>query len=284
MICEIQGVPIYYEQYGEGKSVLFIHGWSIDHGLMSGCFEPVFSQLQGYRRIYLDLPGMGKTPSADWIKDSDDTLKLLIGFVNTVIGDKNFLLAGESYGGYLSMGLIHELGNRIDGVFLLCPSVDSFAIVHKPENLPKRSIIYRSESLDSIKDDADVKGFLDLAVIATPEIYEKFKKDILPGFKLHDKDFLSNHYKGEYNPDMEKALRTVTFDKPTCILTGRQDNAVGYSVAYKILDRFPRATFAVLDCAGHSLQIENEPTFAQLVKDWIWRVELEEKKLDRLYA
>jgi len=273
MTCEIQGIPIYYEQCGEGKPVLFIHGWSVDHGLMSGSFELVFSQLQDYRRIYPDLPGMGKTPAADWIKDSDDTLTLLIGFINTVIGDKNFLLAGESYGGYLTMGLIHELGSRIDGVLLLCPMVDTFETLSKSGNLPERSIIYRSESFDSIKED-DIEGFLNMAVIATPEIYEKFKKDILPGFKLHDYAFLS-HYRGEYNPDMEKALRAVKFDKPTCILTGRQDNMVGYSAAYSILDRFPRATFAILDCSGHNLQIENEPTFTQLVKDWIWRVELE---------
>jgi len=275
MTCEIKGIPIYYEEYGEGKPVLCIHGWSIDHGLMSGCFEPVFSQSQGYRRIYLDLPGMGKTPSADWIKDSDDTLTLLIGFINTVIGDKNFLLAGESYGGYLAMGLIHELGSRIDGILLLCPMVDTFETLSKTGNLPERRIIYRSKLFDSINDD-DVEGFLNMAVIATPPIYEKYKKDILPGFKIHDKAFLS-HYKGEYNPDMEKTLRKTTFDKPTCIITGRQDSFVGYSIAYNILDRFPRATLVILDCAGHNLQIENEPTFAQLVKDWIWRVELEEK-------
>jgi pimeloyl-ACP methyl ester carboxylesterase len=245
---------------------------------MSGCFEPIFSKMAGYHRIYLDLPGMGKTPSADWIKNSDNTLKMLVKFINNIIGDKEFLLAGESYGGYLSMGLIHELGSMVGGVLLLCPLVDSFETVNKPENLPEKSIIWYSESLNSLKDDTDVKAFLDMAVIATPEILEKYKSDILSGIKIHDKDFLS-YYKGEYNPDMEKALRAVKFGKPACIITGRQDNVVGYSVAYKILDRFPRATFAILDCAGHNLQIDNEPIFIQLVKDWIWRVELDGKSI-----
>jgi len=277
MVCEIQGVPINYEQFGEGKPVIFIHGWSVDHRLMSGCFELVFSKMNGYRRIYPDLPGMGRTPSADWIKNSDNTLKILVEFINKTIGDKKFLLAGESYGGYLSMGLIHEMGSMIDGVLLLCPQVDSNEVVNKPGNLPEKSIIWLSESLDPVKDDTDVKAFLDMAVIATPEKLEKYKNDVLSGIKIHDKNFLSR-YKGEYNPDMEKALRTIKFDKPTCIITGRQDNAVGYSVAYKILDRFPRATFAVLDCAGHNLQIDNEAVFIQLVKDWIWRIDLEKNK------
>jgi len=273
MICEIQGIPIYYEQYGSGKPIIFIHGWSVDHRLMSGCFEPYFSQVEGYQRIYLDLPGMGKTPSAQWIQNSDNTLKILLEFISKVIAENNFLLVGESYGGYLSMGLIYELGNRIDGLFLLCPLVDSVYVVNKPDKLPKRSIILRSELLDH--NDADVAAFLDIAVIATPEIFEKYKKDILPGLKMQDKDFLSKYYKGEYNNTFEKMLRAVTFNKPTCILTGRQDNIVGYSVAYEILDRFPKATFAILDCAGHNLQIENEPVFLGFVKDWIWRVEIE---------
>lgn len=278
MICEIQGIPVYYEQHGEGKPVLCIHGWSVDHRVMSGCFEPVFDQLQGYRRLYPDLPGMGKTPSADWIRNSDNTLKILVEFINTVIGDKNFLLAGQSYGGYLTMGLIHELKSRIDGVLLLCPMVDSWETVSQPEKLPKKSIIRCSKSPGLNKESAEFRAFLDFAVIATPEVFEKYTKDIVSGFKMHDVDFLSKHYKGEYNPDFENKLRLVTFDKPSCILAGRQDHHVGYSTAYAMLERFPRATFAVLDCAGHNLQIENEPVFAQLVTDWICRLEWESGK------
>ncbi|MCL2139541.1 MAG: alpha/beta hydrolase [Treponema sp.] len=277
MIFETKGLPVYYEEIGEGMPVLFIHGWSVDHRLMSGCFEPVFDKLPGYRRIYPDLPGMGKTPSAEWIKNSDNALKLLMEFINAVIGNKNFLLAGESYGGYLTMGLIHELGSRIDGVLLLCPLVDSFESVNKPGYLPEKNIIWNSGLPDSAEDE-DVKGFLDMAVIATPQIFSTYKKDVLSGVKIHDQVFLSGCYKGEYNPGMEKALRTARFDKPACIITGRQDHIVGYSAAYKILDRFPRAAFAVLDCAGHNLQIENEPVFSQLVKDWILRVEMEERR------
>ena len=278
MICEISGISVYYEQFGEGKPILFIHGWSVDHRLMSGSFEPVFNQLQSYQRIYLDLPGMGKTLSVNWVKNSDNTLKILLEFIKKVIGDINFLLVGESYGGYLSMGLINELGNKIDGVLLLCPLVDSFETIIKKGKLPKNNIILHTEITESEEDNTALRAFLEVAVIATPEIYEKFKKDIYSGIKIHNKEFLSGYYKGEYNTNYEKILKTVTFDKPACILTGRQDNAVGYSVAYEILDRFPRATFAILDCAGHNLQIDNEPTFVQLVKDWIWRVELENKK------
>jgi pimeloyl-ACP methyl ester carboxylesterase len=63
------------------------------------------------------------------------------------------------------------------------------------------------------------------------------------------------------------------FDKPTLILTGRQDSSVGYRDAWQILENYPRGTFAVLDRAGHNLQIEQETLFNALINEWLDRVE-----------
>jgi len=234
---------------------------------MTGCLEPVFDETQGYRRIYLDLPGMGKTPSERWINNSNDMLDILCGFVDAVIPNERFLLAGESYGGRLALGLLYRMGSRIDGLLLICSSLPK-------GTLPARQIILGSEAFESKRGEPDVQTFLDVAVLATPETYEKFYNDVLPGLKAADQDFLNHHYSGEYNPDFESKLTSIGYDKPSCILAGRQDHWVGYAGVYELLDRFPRATFAVLDCAGHNLQIENERLFRQLVKDWIGRVEL----------
>lgn len=268
MICYVRDIPVYYEQYGEGKPVLCIHGCPVDHRLMTGCLEPVFTQMHGYRRIYLDLSGMGKTPSASWIQNADDMLELIKEFINALISDENFLIIGESYGGYFTLGLIREMQTRIDGVMLICPVIN-----HKSSNreLPAKRILWKADNFGAIADDSSIDNFLNMAVIATPEIYEKYKSDILSGIKIADSDFLSRY---EYCFTFEDDLKTIEFDKPTCILTGRQDHVVGYLEAFEILDRFPRATFAVLDCGGHNLQIENEPLFNQHVRDWIWRIEL----------
>jgi pimeloyl-ACP methyl ester carboxylesterase len=62
------------------------------------------------------------------------------------------------------------------------------------------------------------------------------------------------------------------FDKPSIFLLGKQDCAVGYKDAFKILDKYPRGTFAVLDKAGHNLQIEQAKVFNTLIKEWLDRV------------
>lgn len=57
------------------------------------------------------------------------------------------------------------------------------------------------------------------------------------------------------------------------MLVGRQDHGVGCRDAWRILENYPRATFAVLDRAGHALQIEQPRLFDALVEEWLDRVE-----------
>ena len=269
----IRDIPVHYEVYGEGKTILNIHGWGPDSRMMKGCFEPVFSETNGYRRIYLDLPGFGQTPAAPWIGSADDMLDILCEFVDAVIGSEKFLLTGCSYGGYLSLGLIYKMSERIDGVLLLVAMVAPYKsrddLKHKP--------LWKSKRLDLLEESPSLKGYLDMAVTATPEAYHKWQTDIQPGLDIANQDFISNRQILDYSSSLAEAVKQVSFNKPSCILAGRQDASLAchYLKAYELVERFPRATFAILDGAGHILQIDCVPLFRQLVKDWIYRCELE---------
>ena len=52
-------------------------------------------------RIYFDLPGMGKTPGASWIKNSDNMAQHISIFVDAILPETSFAIVGYSYGGYL---------------------------------------------------------------------------------------------------------------------------------------------------------------------------------------
>lgn len=66
---------------------------------------------------------------------------------------------------------------------------------------------------------------------------------------------------------------TTPFEKPTLILTGRQDAVVGYKDAFRLLDKYPRATYCVLDKSRHAAQIEQSVLFNSLVEEWLYRVD-----------
>jgi hypothetical protein len=47
----------------------------------------------------------------------------------------------------------------------------------------------------------------------------------------------------------------------------------GYTETWDLLENFPRATFAVLDRAGHGLALEQKGLFRALVGEWLDRVD-----------
>jgi len=83
--CKVRQAEIYYKEIGEGKPILLIHGFTPDHRLMSGCMEPILTARDGYRRIYIDLPGMGRTKNYNGINSSDDMLDTLFDFIEAVL-------------------------------------------------------------------------------------------------------------------------------------------------------------------------------------------------------
>jgi pimeloyl-ACP methyl ester carboxylesterase len=107
MECELESITIHYEMIGEGRPIILLHGYPLDHRYMVHDMEPFFEHREGWKRIYPDLPGMGKTPGADWITTQDQILDIVLDFIDQVIPGQRFVVAGASYGGYLARGVIH---------------------------------------------------------------------------------------------------------------------------------------------------------------------------------
>lgn len=267
----INGTPVYYEQYGDGVPIICIHGFPEDHRAVSGCFEPVFQGVSGYRRLYLDLPGLGKSPANPLVENADDMLNTLFQFVEQVIGTEHFYLIGQSYGGYLSLGLTQQLPERIKGLYLLCPCV---VASREHRTLTARTII-RDDGIALSADDnlADYEVFAQAATIITNATWERYKAEILPGLQCADKEFVERYQADGYGLSIESELKNIRFEKPTTFLMGRQDDCVGYRDAYELIECFPRASFEILDGAGHNLQIEQPCRFEDSVVDWLKRIE-----------
>lgn len=270
MKCHLDKITVHYETRGKGKPIIMLHGGAPDRRSMIGCMEPILRNRKGWQRIYLDLPGMGKTRAAEWISNSDQMLDIVLDFIGTVIPDQSFVLAGASYGGYLARGIIYRMAQQVDGLLLICPVVvpDSNKRV-----LPKHVTLVKEGSSPSNLYPEETKLFESFAVVQTPKIWKRTLKEILSGIKIADTEFLSKLQARGYSFTFDVDALSEVFEKPTLILVGRQDSMVGYRDAWNILAKYPRATFAVLDRAGHNLPIEQAHLFNALVEEWIDRVE-----------
>lgn len=267
MQTNINGTPIYYEQYGEGEAILCIHGFPEDRRALAGCLEPIFDDISGYRRLYVDLPGLGKSPANPQIVNADDMLNTLFQFVEQVLRNEHFYLVGQSYGGYLALGLAQQLPKHIMGVYFLCPCV-----VTKRESriLPVRAVIKRDDVVLSHDDDPmDFEEFTQAATVITNATWQRYKTEVLPGLKCADEGFVERYQGDGYGFSFESELKAMHFVKPTTFLLGRQDDCVGYRDAFQLLECFPRASFQIVDGAGHNLQIEQPRIFRNSILDWL---------------
>jgi pimeloyl-ACP methyl ester carboxylesterase len=271
MECKIKDLSINYEIIGEGKPIVMIHGYYPDHRLMMGCMEPIFRVDGGYRRIYIDLPGMGKSESAEWINNSDIMLDIVIEFIEKVIPDEKFLLVGESYGGYLTRGIVYKMQDRIDGVALICPLIIP---EYSKRNVPEHIVLVKDDILLAKLNSEEAEDFNSSVVVQSEEIYERYQNEIMSGVNIANSGFLQSLMKNGYGFSFDVDKINKKFDKPTLMLLGKQDNCVGYKDAWNVLENFPRATFTILDGAGHNLQIEQEELFNSLIHEWLVRVNL----------
>jgi len=71
-------VVVHYVEHGTGRPGLVLHGAGVDHREAEACFEPVFRDVVGLRRIYPDLPGMGRTEVPDGMRSADDVLRTVL--------------------------------------------------------------------------------------------------------------------------------------------------------------------------------------------------------------
>ena len=269
--CQLEKIAIHYEMVGEGIPVLALHGWSPDHELMTHCLEPFFLKNSGYKRIYPDLPGCGLTKGESWIKGSDDYLQLMLSFIDKIIGTDSFILIGESYGGYLARGILLKKFSQVLGLGTIC-SVGE--IIQSKRILPKFDPVLRDlsyyNSLTSAQQQ-EVDGF---QIVQTEEMADRFTKEILPGLNRADEKFLTNIQEtGNYNFTFDVDAMIPVYSGPSLFLLGRQDHIAGFQDHFRLLPKFPRASFVVLDGAGHNLQQEQEKLLHAHLREWLDRID-----------
>ncbi len=269
MRASIRGKDIYYRSVGTGLPIVALHGYSLDHRVMQASHEPVFRSRKGYRRIYLDLPGMGRS-TGGLPRDSDEMLELLEEFVDSVIPNERLLLTGASYGGYLARGIVKRSPSRVVGLLLAVPAIIA---EYEMRTLPPHKIIAQDAEFLQSLNVPEREEFASEGTVLTEEVWKRYRAAINTSHSEADKKrlaaFRANHYSYSFDVD---AL-DEPFPAPTLMLLGRQDSGVGYADALRIIENYPRASIAILDRAGHNLEMEQPRLFRVLVNEWLDRVE-----------
>jgi pimeloyl-ACP methyl ester carboxylesterase len=268
-------MPLAYKSFGEGTPILFVHGWELNNDYDIADFEPIFAHAPGYRRTYIDLPGMGASPADASIVDLQSMYDKIVAFIDQHISPSKFLLVGSSAGGYIARALATHFEPQLLGVHLKVPLIepqnsrrdlDIAKIIVEDEGAVRQALEGQSQSLGQI-------------LVQTPayirSLLVKMTATVFPADAMADHevlDLIRNDQK-RYSLELIEKRREVVINKPSLIITGRHDDVTGYRDALRLLDVYPRATFVALDRGVHLLPIDEGDLVQSLVLDWLTRVE-----------
>ena len=271
MYMKLDRSTIYYEIYGNGIPIITIHGFPLDHNVMKACLEPIFLKRDGYKRIYFDLPHMGKSSSNNWIQSSDDILTVVIEFIDKIVHEDSFIIASESYGSYLARGVISKCIKKVRACLFLCPVIIPEL---SKRTLPKHEVFEVDKEFIATLKTKEAQEF-QLCVFQNEKIWNRFKSEVFLPIQIANKHILDQIYSDKYKFSFDVDKMIKSFDRPVLFITGRQDATTGYHDAWGLVEKFPRASFVVLDMAGHNLQIEQPQVFNCIVNNWLDRIEIE---------
>ncbi len=258
MESHIGKVRLHYVERGDGLPLVALHGAGVDHRDIAGALEGG-GGFEGVRRIYVDLPGLGRS-SADGLAGNDDVVTVLFDFLAQLQAGP-VMLIGHSYGAYLARGVAGRRPDLVGGLALLAP------IGERTSEVPPGVVIEQDDDAYDELDPEQRRVFAEYFVVRTAATARRFRNASWPGTRLIDQ------------PAMERILQhwavelgTSPFAKPTLIVAGRNDSTVGYRDAMALLDHYPHATLAVVAGAGHALAHERAELVSALIREWMSRV------------
>jgi pimeloyl-ACP methyl ester carboxylesterase len=270
-------MPLAHKSFGEGTPILFVHGWELNKEHDIAEFEPIFAHAPGYRRVYIDLPGMGATPADALIVDLQSIYDEIVTFINQHISPSKFLLVGSSLGGYIVRALATQFEPQLLGVHLKVPVIE-------PETSRRdldvvKPIVEDEEVVRRALEGQSTTTSLDQILVQTPayirSLLAKLTATVLPAVAMAKMDVLEpiRNDPKRYSLEVIEKGRETVFSKPSLIIAGRHDDVVGYRDALRWLEVYPRATFAALDRGIHILPVDEGDLVQSLVLDWLRRVE-----------
>jgi pimeloyl-ACP methyl ester carboxylesterase len=254
-------VTLHIESNGSGRPVIVLPSFGFDHDAMAKTVEPTFRETVGWRRMYVDLPGTGGSPTGE--PHSDAVLDDVINAIRSELGDQEFVVAGWSYGGYLAAGIVRHLSRQVKGLMMVCSGFN---------------ILPADRDVSGVLDSTPEHGWLD---IVAPGLHDHFSHSVgLQTAEVAQRIAAALECNGPADDAYLSTLRTDGFalsdeeeptrcDAPVSFLTGRRDRVAGYVGMFRALTSFDHCTFVADGEAGHYLPLERPHIFSTSVRSWL---------------
>ncbi len=259
---------LHLEQRGEGKSIVFLHGFPLDHSMWR---EQLTFFSARYRVLAPDLPGFGRsqlpsdvghtgTMSMERMADEVAATLDAAGVTEPVV------LCGLSMGGYVAFQFWKKYASRLAGL-VLC---DTRAIADTQEAAATRMKMIASVERSRPEPAAEAmlpKLLAEAAYKEKPELVAELKRMMLAA----PPDGICAALRGlASRPDVSSWLPTI--ETPTLVVVGFEDKISTAGEMGGFAEKIPNARFEVLTDAGHMSPMEAPSAFNSALSDFLARL------------
>ncbi|HUR95207.1 MAG TPA: alpha/beta fold hydrolase [Gemmatimonadales bacterium] len=255
----VNGVSLAVEIRGEGPAVLFVHGYPMNRSV----WRAQLDDLEGFRRIAVDLRGMGQSDAPDLGYGMGTYAADLAALLDT-LGVDDVVLCGISMGGYVLFEFLRQWRHRVRAVIL----VDTRAEADGAEARRARdaaAAMARESGAAAIADAMLPKLLAAETSRLAPEIVEHVRSMItatpVPGIVGALAAMRDRH-------DSTGLLPTLA-GLPTLVIVGEEDALTPPDGARRLAAGIPGARLVVVPGAGHVPPLERPTETTAAILDFL---------------
>ncbi len=266
----INGLDHYFEQNGEGSSLVFIHGAFVDARI----WEPQWMHFKSkYHVVRYDLRGHGRTGPSDLdcytMETYADDLNSLLNSLNI----ESAVICGLSWGGGIAQAFAVNYPDRLTGL-VLAGSTVSMSISLGEKLL--RYVLFPKSAMTLMIRILSVDQFIRFSI---------WLSRITLGRHWLNRDESTFHYLRQCMKQITRSEYLKIWDAiygfdlapleridcPTLVVAGEQDSKMVLRHTNEIIHRVPLVEARLLPAAYHAMTLEEPETFNNLLEQFLLR-------------
>ncbi|MBO9445258.1 alpha/beta hydrolase [Ruegeria sp. R14_0] len=268
-IVLVDGVAVHAEVMGEGPDVVLIHGSSGNTRDMTFSLAPILAE--NFRVIVFDRPGLGYSDSFNPTGETIEEQALILQKAAAQLGADKPIVAGQSYGGSVSLAWAVTRPENISALVLIAPAaipwetpLDGF---NKLASTPTGNAL-ALPLITAFVPEWYVEQALD-RVFAPQTAPDGYADHFGPGLTMRRASMHANAKQRANLLDEVSALqpRYGEISVPTEVVHGTADTTVSFGWhAERLVDEIPNAELIELPGIGHMPQVVAAPEVAAAIE------------------
>lgn len=230
---------------GQGKPLVFFHGWGFDHQIWLGLVASLESRFQLF---LVDLPGFGQSELVSW-----DEFKAQLF---TVLPEK-FSLIGWSMGGLYASRLAIEASERVSHLV----NVASSPYFIKEENWPGVDPLVFKQFFTSLKNNSR-QALSDFIALQLRKQDYDYSHSLLPA--------VASLYAGlEILASWDLREQLKGLNAAVCYIFGGLDAITPRSTLTAMRQQYPQFSYQLLPKAAHMPFLSHQLEFIEILEEFI---------------